>query len=207
MIAPPADLASTAKSLGTTHVPVYHEIFNAAFAIAEMITWFANVHQRRKKEGEATSRFTVDPLAFFVATGQYYSLILGSRPISEPHPLHARIERRKLQILNKWLYRSDGRMKSGEFSREMWFWQAFCGLLGNEILLARHAPYQVAMIRSECNEPKSWLAGRIRMWARVTGVTTWSEAQATLQSIAWPEVFQHQTLAETTWYQVLEQGY
>jgi hypothetical protein len=207
VLATPSNTGSAKQFSNTINLPIQHDLVSAAFGIGDLLTWFANAEHRRVVDGEASSSgFTVEPLPFFIAAGQYYSWILELRPPAKAYSLHVRIERRKLQILKKGLHRSELRLKSGEIKRELWLWQAFCGLLGYEIFWSRYLSCQSASTDSVDEELRSWFVGRIGMWAKVTGVTKWNDAHAALRSFTWPDIISHHELAETIWSKAMEES-
>ncbi|KAH8880935.1 hypothetical protein GQ53DRAFT_812919 [Thozetella sp. PMI_491] len=180
---------------------------------ADLLTWFGNITAKpaNVKTHKPTSDFVLEALPFYVAAGQYYRRILELRPTKPDDTTEIRIQWRKLGILKRGIQRAESDMIAGKINRDIWFWEAFVGLLGNEIFGMQIGKFtQQTRSDPRLGEFRSWFAERVRRWAKICGVTKWRDAQKILLSVVWPEspgLFPHADLAEWLWFEAIHSTY
>jgi hypothetical protein len=180
-------------------------IANGASAL---LTWFGNLHLADPKEGcQATSHVITAALPFYLASGLLFRRIMGIRPPNPEDLTEIRIQRRKCFILYRCLQQSEADMKAGRLSHNVWFWEAFCALLGCtlfDLQLGKYTPQlqpDHPFMRLLCG-----LAEQVKLWATIYSVTTWQDARNVLLSVLWPhsaENFPNETLAERIWTETI----
>ncbi|KAH8896083.1 hypothetical protein GQ53DRAFT_803698 [Thozetella sp. PMI_491] len=176
-------------------------IANGASAL---LTWFGNIlTPSLTEDSQATTHVITPALPFYLASGILFRRIMGIRPPNPKDVTEIRIQRRKFFVLYRGLQQSAADMRAGRLNHKVWFWEAFCALLGSKIFelqLGKHTPNLLPDYMF--TELQCGLAEQARLWASRYNITTWQGARNVLLSVMWPHSVEHfpiETLAESLW--------
>lgn len=99
-------------------------------------------------------------------------------------------------------------MKAGRVSDTIWFWGAYCALLGCRLFMLQVERYTPQLLPDHMlTELQHGLAELVRCWAMCRNITAWQDARNVLLSVLWPhsaENSPNETLAEVLWEETIQ---